>query len=304
MSANDIVHSEIWILGPSFLRGVHRDLAKGACSSHEVPDGDPEIKRPRKVTARSYLVDVTRPAEDIDLLINSYSTWYKLKRGIAWMLRFKSWLLSRVLKHPATDMNRALDVIDLRSAENAVVKYVQLQHFKQEMTTTATGGATSKPPNSKGNSLHGLRPILSDEWLLSIGGRLRKANLPTKRKHPVILPKFHHIAELIVKEYHETYGHTGREHGLSLIRQRYWIVSGRQTVRRVISKCFTCKRSNAKLVTQRMADLPSCRLQSDHPPFTFVGVDLFGPMLVKRGRSDVKRYGCIFTCLTVRAVHL
>ena len=91
------------------------------------PDGDPEIKRPRNVTARSYLVDVTRPAADIDLLINSYSTWYKLKRGIAWMLRFKSWLLSRVLKHPSTDMNRALDVMDLRSAENAVVKYVQFQ---------------------------------------------------------------------------------------------------------------------------------------------------------------------------------
>lgn len=36
---------------------------------------------------------------------------------------------------------------------------------------------------------------------------------------------------------------------------------------------------------------------------TFCGVDLFGPFIVKRGRTDLKRYGCIFTCLTVRAVH-
>ena len=176
LSANDIVQSERWILGPSFLRGVLRDLAKSSCSSHDIPDGDPEIKRLRNVTARSYLVDVTRPARDIGLLIDSYSTWYKLKRGIAWMLRFKSWLLSRVRKHPATDMNRALDVMDLRSAENAIVKYVQFQHFKQEMTTTTTGGATTKPTHSRGNSLHGLRPILSEEGLLSVGGRLRKAN--------------------------------------------------------------------------------------------------------------------------------
>ena len=75
---------------------------------------------------------------------------------------------------------------------------------------------------------------------------------------------------------HEMSGHTGREHVLSLVRQRYWIIAGRSAVRNVLGKCFTCKRNHARPATQRMADLPSCRLMSDHPPFTFVGMDLFG----------------------------
>jgi hypothetical protein len=38
--------------------------------------------------------------------------------------------------------------------------------------------------------------------------------------------------------------------------------------------------------------------------FTSVGVDYFGPILVKHGRKNEKKYGCIFTCLVTRAVHV
>jgi len=40
------------------------------------------------------------------------------------------------------------------------------------------------------------------------------------------------------------------------------------------------------------------------PPFTHLGVDYFGPLFVKQGRSQVKRYGSLFTCLTMRAVYI
>ena len=53
-----------------------------------------------------------------------------------------------------------------------------------------------------------------------------------------------------------------------------------------------------------MADLPEERSSTTDPPFTFVGVDYFGPMNVKFRRGSTKRYGCIFTCLVTRAIHI
>ena len=52
-----------------------------------------------------------------------------------------------------------------------------------------------------------------------------------------------------------------------------------------------------------MADLPEERL-SQEPPFTYCGIDMFGPILVKEGRKEMKRYGCLFTCLSSRAIHI
>ena len=53
-----------------------------------------------------------------------------------------------------------------------------------------------------------------------------------------------------------------------------------------------------------MADLPSARLQIDQPPFSHVGIDYFGPYQVLQSRSLVKRYGCVFTCMMVRAFYI
>ena len=52
-----------------------------------------------------------------------------------------------------------------------------------------------------------------------------------------------------------------------------------------------------------MADLSKSRTEPA-PPFTYCGVDFFGPWHIQGGRAVVKRYGALFTCLASRAVHI
>lgn len=53
-----------------------------------------------------------------------------------------------------------------------------------------------------------------------------------------------------------------------------------------------------------MAQLPMARLAAFKKPFTYVGVDYFGPIIVTVGRRLEKRWGVLFTCLTIRAIHI
>ena len=75
-------------------------------------------------------------------------------------------------------------------------------------------------------------------------------------------------------------------------------------VKAVIKDCLFCTRRSARPGAQIMADLPPARLQMHEAPFAHTGVDYFGPFVIKRRRSEIKRYGCIMTCMTTRAIHL
>ena len=53
----------------------------------------------------------------------------------------------------------------------------------------------------------------------------------------------------------------------------------------------------------KMADLPTERMEAT-PPFTYSGMDCFGPFYVKGGRKELKRYGLLFTCMCSSAIHI
>ena len=71
----------------------------------------------------------------------------------------------------------------------------------------------------------------------------------------------------------------------------------------MVSKCVLCRNLSGHTQNQKMADLPPERVMPA-PPFTYTGMDVFGPFYIKEGRKELKRWGMIFTCLSSRAIHL
>ena len=79
----------------------------------------------------------------------------------------------------------------------------------------------------------------------------------------------------------------------------FWIVSASSAIRSLILRCVVCRKLRGKLGEQKMSDIPKERISND-PPFTHCGVDMFRPFAIKQRRSELKRYGTFFTCMTSR----
>nr|XP_058944749.1 uncharacterized protein LOC131772813 [Pocillopora verrucosa] len=253
---------------------------------------------------KSFVVHVSKDSSIVSI-IQRFSSWFKLLKFIALCLRCQR----RFVMRRKVSKENCLDTADASGAKlvtNAELEEAgkEIIKFEQNLTFAEELEAVKGDKCVKGSSaLARLDPILTD-GLLRVGGRLSRATLSDDSKHQIIIPKDSHLARLLVNHFHQKSGHSGREYVLALLRERFWLIRANSTVRSVLSSCFDCKRRQGPVGEQKMANLPRPRVTPDQPPFTCVGIDYFGPFLVRQKRSMVKRYGAIFTCLALRAVHL
>ena len=273
--------------GPEFLKQYKSEWSSQSVDAM-LQNDDPEVKREIKSCVAS--------AEDssaTDKLLEHFSSWNKLKRAVGWLLKFKQYL-----KSGKSDLQSSLSVQDVRNSELAIIEYVQRKCYAHEFRNL------EKSENvGKASSVRNLSPFIDENGLIRVGGRLKNAAISRDVKNPYLIPHSHVLSKLIVREFHNV-AHLGTEWVVSLIRRKYWITNVRNVVKSVARNCFKCKRLFASASTQYMANLPTERVNPGKAPFVDVGLDCFGPILVKQGRSQVKRYGCIFTCLASRAVHI
>lgn len=150
-------------------------------------------------------------------------------------------------------------------------------------------------------------PYLDKNGLMRLYGRTDATDakyLSEDAKRPILLPRNHRFTELLIHHYHCKMSHQFEDATICAIRHRYWVVNLRQMVRSTKHRCYECKRRTAAPLQQTAGQLPQDRLTTFVHAFTFTGLDYFGPVNFTVERCQEKRWIALFTCLTVRAVHM
>ncbi|XP_064458878.1 uncharacterized protein LOC135369147 [Ornithodoros turicata] len=186
---------------------------------------------------------------------------------------------------------------ELRHAETIWLSHVQTEAFRHDILALTHGSVAAAS-----SSLRVFQPFLDASGILSVGGRFHQLQDSYQTKHPILLPPKHRFTELIILDAHQRFLHASVQDTIAEVRSTFWVVRGRQTTRRVLHSCLTCRRLSAHLETAPVSPLPRERITPANP-FTVVGVDFAGPLYISRSASP-KTYVALFTCGVTRAVHL
>ncbi|XP_055549392.1 uncharacterized protein LOC129732493 [Wyeomyia smithii] len=254
------------------------------------------------------------------------SRWTTLLRGTAYALRFISNCFRRknsvpiitteatekqlqLIKARRSSVQKPLSQEELAKAEIVLWKQAQFDEFPDEMSVLMTN-LELKPGQEpekigKSSSIYKLTPILDQDGVLRMGGRMETStDIPFDKRFPIILPRKHGLTGKLIQFYHANFGHANKETVVNELRQRFWIPNIRSAISQITRQCTWCKVHRCLPVAPRMSPLPIQRTTPYLRPFSAVGIDYLGPIEVVIGRKKVKRWVAVFTCLAIRAVHL
>ncbi len=173
---------------------------------------------------------------------------------------------------------------DLIKAEENIWKKVQEKAFSGE-----DDGRLKK-----------LRAYKGEDGLIKLKTRLLHGDFEDNFKTPVILPSESPVVHAFIMKIHLENTHGGIQFMQCKLREQFWIINSRRTIRMVLRKCQECQRFSVKKLQCPSASLPVDRIQSEFP-FEVTGTDLTGPLQLNDGR---KAWIIIFTCAVYRAIHL
>lgn len=279
--------NEEWFAGPKFLHSLQEENWPVSLNKSEKTEEELRSHVLHHMEVSALPIDVTR-----------FSKWRRLIGCLAYVRRFVFNCKALKLKTPIFD--GPLNKKEISRAEIDCFKLVQANSFIDEIAELSKDQTISRK-----SPLYKLNVFLDSEGLLRSSSRLTwMVNAHEDFINPIILPNCHYVVKLLLQSYHEKFHHQNHDTVLHEIQQRFSITSLRTALKKIRSACQFCKNAVAAPAVPVMANLPKARLTPFTQPFTYIGIDYFGPYFVAVGRNRSKRWGVLITCLNTRAVHL
>ena len=276
-SAMKIKENELWWYGP---RLPHDNPVKSEEKNRS------EIEKEKAVV--TLLVDFD-PANSIRNLIDveRFSSLSKLLRVTAYVLRFVDRCKTKELRTGEVTVEETEKALHawIKAEQGEIVKEKKFSNLKNQLSLFAGSDGT-----------------------LRLKGRLENSHLPYDSKHPILLNRGSYFTTLVIRNAHHKVKHMRMKSTLNEVRSRFWICSGKRTVKSAIKDCIICKYITGKpLIGPAPPDLPDYRVSYEFA-WQNIGIDYAGPLYVKDIYSSDptmhKAYICLFTCAATRNVHI
>lgn len=276
---SNFLNNSTWFYGPAWLSDREGCWPKG---NIQFKSNLPDLRKVQCLTTNTQSLAIFK----------RFSNFTKLINVVAYLYRFS----------PRYRSKQPLTISELEHSEIVVLKSLQYFYFKKEIDHLKNNKAIDKT-----SSLITLNPFIDENQLLRVGGRLTNAKMTFDCKHPIILPRSSFLNDLIIKHFHRKNHHAGVQATLYAIRTKFWLINGKNQIKKIIHQCINCFRTKPILSKYLMGNLPSIRTTLSRP-FLNVGIDYCGPFLIKekkyRNKQKIKVYVAVFICMAVKAVHL
>ncbi len=123
--------------------------------------------------------------------------------------------------------------------------------------------------------------IFEIDNVLVCKGRLGNAELQLEAKNPFFLPRENWFTQLLILESHKRVHHGGVRSTLTELGTKFWVLKGRQYVKKVLRSCLLCRKHEGKAFNPPpSAALPEFRV-TQALPFSRLGVNLAGRFLLR-----------------------